>query len=61
MDDLAQISPWRSRPKRDEPQLPLRSPLVFDAAPAVEPEPRPEPIVHLHRFGRGFRADTRVS
>ena len=61
MDDLSQVSRWRSGPRRNEPKLPLRSPIVFRAAPAAEaPEEKREPIVHLHRFGRTFRGDTRL-
>jgi len=29
MDDIAQTSEFRSRPRRDEPKLPYKSPIVF--------------------------------
>ena len=39
MDDLAQNSPWRSKPLRDEPKPPFRSPLVLTVSPSVERAP----------------------
>jgi len=46
MDDLAQNSPWRSRPLRDEPKPPFRSPLVLTLDP-----PRP---TGTSEFGSSF-------
>ena len=61
MDDLAQISPWRSKPLREEPKPPFRSPLVLSLDP---PRPTGTPEFgspFAHRLGAtGVRRTPRI-
>jgi hypothetical protein len=62
MDDLAQHSPWRALPLRDEAAPPFDSPIVFGVAPvALQPaEPRGEPRPYAHRLGTAQRGTPRI-
>ena len=55
MDDLAQISPWRSAPRRNEPKPPFRSPLVLNLSPRTKPRAAESGSSFAHRLGTGAK------
>ena len=61
MDDLAQHSPWRSRPRAGEPQPPFSSPIVFRLGPPViRPRQGRRAYPYAHRLGTAERGTPRI-
>lgn len=61
MDDLAQQSPWRSRPRGDEAKPPFSSPIVFRLGPpAKDALKRRRTYPYAHRLGTAERGAPRI-
>jgi hypothetical protein len=60
MDDLAQHSPWRSRPRGDEAKPPFTSPIVFRLGPAMKPLQGRRAYPYAHRLGTAERGTPRI-